>query len=357
MITVLRHQMLRLVREPLLLISFLLMTIIFVFTMVGANNDQTHTIPVYSSTLSQEALQEKVELLNADSPYIFEIESKEAIETRIQSSDIPFALSLESSNFKVLVGQESQLQTGVSQHVENVYRTQLTLDQVQEAMDDIVITQKEIVSASVSTLKDSVTNIQSSSASILVGLTLYFSALTILSSLTNVTQEKITGTWNRMILSPLKKTQIYSGILIQYFMIGVFQILACFFIFKHFFNFDFGNQYGSILMVVGAFVFVIVSLGILIISMVNSPQQLQVVIPIFATAFAMLGGAFWPLEIVTNNILLSLAKVTPIYYGMEGLKGAILLNQGLSQMVFPVSIMAFMGVLFMGVGLNKMERK
>lgn len=44
-------------------------------------------------------------------------------------------------------------------------------------------------------------------------------------------------------------------------------------------------------------------------------------IPIVATSSAMIGGAYWPLEIVTNPFLIALSKVVPMTYGMEALKG------------------------------------
>lgn len=188
-------------------------------------------------------------------------------------------------------------------------------------------------------------------------MTLYFTVYTILFGLMNIAEEKRSGTWDRLISTPLKKSQIYIGQLLHYFSIGILQIGVSFFIFKRFFNYNFGSQYLTIAVSVMAFVFAVVSLGMMVISIVKSPQQIQAVVPIVATGMAMLGGAFWPLEIVSNPILLALARTTPIFYGIEALKDAILYNRGVGEILEPLSILLLMGVIFMGLGLNLMERK
>lgn len=171
----------------------------------------------------------------------------------------------------------------------------------------------------------------------------------------NIAQEKKSGTWDRLITTPLSKSQIYIGQLLHNIAVGVLQIGIAFFVFYQFFNYDFGQQYLSIIVSVIVYVFAVVSLGMLIIALVRRPQQLQAVIPIVSTSMAMLGGAFWPIEIISNRILLTLGKMTPIYHGMEALKGAIVYNRGIDEILQPLSILLLMGVLFMGIGINLME--
>ena len=72
---------------------------------------------------------------------------------------------------------------------------------------------------------------------------------------------------------------------------------------------------------------------------------------------AMIGGAFWPIEIVQSEFLLALSKINPLTYGMEALNGLIIYDYSLEQLLMPISILLLMGVIFMGVGIHLMERR
>lgn len=347
MITVFNLQWLRLKREPALVLAFLIMNIAFAFFMVGSGGSQVLTVKTYSDSLSQPQMEEFVERLNETDTIDFQIEDRERVEEEIKMSQIAFALELEEDGYSYLVGQESQFLPTVNQHVEKVYRTHFS---------NIDVEVKEFISLETSGLLGGVTNSQESNANVITGMTLYFCIFTVLFGMMNIAQEKRSGTWHRLISTPFKKTQIYMGLLLHYFCIGILQIGLSFFIFHQFLNYDFGGQYLAIIAVIMAYVFALVSLGMLVISLVKTPQQLQAVIPIVATGTAMLGGAMWPIEIVSNSILLVLARLTPIFYGMDGLKDAILYNRGLGEILQPISILLLMGVLFMGLGLNLLER-
>jgi len=85
--------------------------------------------------------------------------------------------------------------------------------------------------------------------------------------------------------------------------------------------------------------------------------QFQALISLLAVSMAMIGGAYWPLEIVSSNVLLALAKIVPLTYGMELLKGAAVYGRSITELLYPMSILFFMGVVFMGIGINLVERK
>lgn len=357
MFTVFSLQWLRLKREPALAGIFLVMSLLFVFFMVGTGGHQVLTVHTFSDDLSESQLKEWIDRLNETDAFVFEIQDRATIEKQIQMSQITFALELNEDNYKYLVGQDSHFIMTVNQHVEKVYRTHLKIAEANRQFPDNEVIQKEFIGIESRSLAGVISNSEESSANVITGMTLYFSVFTILFGLMNIAVEKRSGTWDRLILTPLKKSQIYTGQLLHHFSIGILQIGICFFIFYQFFNYNFGTEYLSIVVSILAFVFAVVSLGMLIISIVRSPQQLQAVIPITATGMAMLGGAFWSLEIVSNNIILGLARISPIYFGIEALKGAILYGQEIGEILQPLSILLLMGVLFMGIGLNLMESK
>ncbi|HHU20527.1 MAG TPA: ABC transporter permease [Bacilli bacterium] len=349
-------QWLRLKREPILVLSFIAMTILFVLFIGGTQGEQTITVQTFSDQLTESELDEWVDDLNNTSGFEFHVSDRETIENQLKLSQISYALELNYLDYHYLVGQDSFFINAVNQHVEQVYRTKLRISEIAEQFPDRSIELKDYITIELESLANSVSSSDEGGAHIVSGMTLYFVLYTILFGMMNIAVEKRTGTWDRLIISPLKKSNIYVGQLLHYFSLGVLQIGICFIVFDQFLNYNFGDQYLSIIVTVMAFVFAAVALGMLLIGIVRSPQQLQSIIPIVSTAFAMLGGAFWPVDLVTNKFLQLLAKITPVYYGTEALKDAMLYNAGVGDLLQPISILLLMGVLFMGIGLNLMER-
>ncbi|BAM46424.1 ABC transporter permease [Amphibacillus xylanus] len=349
-------QWLRLKREPILALSFLTMTILFVFFIGGTQGEQTITVKTFSDQLSEAELDQWLDHLNDVDGYHFVASDRNTVEKQLQMSQISFALELNHQDYQYLVGQDSLFINSVNQHVEQVYRKQLRINEIAKNFPDQSLELQNYLQINSTSLANSVSDREEAGAHIVSGMTLYFALYTILFGMMNIAVEKRTGTWDRLIITPLKKSQIYVGQLLHYFLLGVLQIVICFTFFDYVLNYHFGDQYLSIIITVMAFVFAAVALGMLVISIVKSPQQLQAVIPIVSTAFAMLGGSYWPIELVTNKFLLALSKITPIYYGTKALKDAMLYNAGLIDILQPISILLLMGVIFMGVGLNLMER-
>lgn len=356
MLTVFNLQWLRLLRKPLLALTFFVLTILFVFFILGTNGQQMITVQTFSDKLSPEELATWAERLNNTDIYYFEIQDRHTVEKQIQLSKISFALELEQTGYQFLVGQESQYLMPVNEHVMKTYRTKLQLDDVTNQFPDRHVVLKDYVTVDAHSLALDTVALDGRT-NIVIGMTLYFSIYTILYGLANIAVEKRTGTWDRLISSPLSKTQIYMGQLLHYFLLGVLQIAICYGIFYLGFGFDFGTQYLAMLLIIMIYVFAVVALGMLILSLVKSPQQLGAVIPIVGTGMAMIGGAFWPLEIVSNRFMLLAARLTPIYYGMEALKGAVLYNKGVLDLLEPLAILLVMGIGLMVVGLSLMERK
>ena len=105
------------------------------------------------------------------------------------------------------------------------------------------------------------------------------------------------------------------------------------------------------------YVFAIVALSILLTAIVKTVGQFNAILPIIAVSSAMIGGAYWPIEIVESKLLIALSKINPVTYGMEMLNGAVVYQYPLEELLYPISILFLMGVVFLGVGMHLMERR
>ena len=72
---------------------------------------------------------------------------------------------------------------------------------------------------------------------------------------------------------------------------------------------------------------------------------------------AMLGGAFWPLEIVDSEFMLLLSNIIPIKYGLDLLNGITSFGYTWEDMLEPTAILLLMSVVFTGIGIHLMEKR
>ncbi|MBM6615656.1 ABC transporter permease [Desemzia sp. RIT804] len=356
MLNVFMLQWKRLIKQPLLVLLFIGLTVLFVYFMGGAQINSTVKIPVYSETLTEAELTDWIERLNKDASIIFEPTDYETAKEDIRMNEIGFALELEEDTYRILAGRQDEQLPVIEQQLNQILTEQFRLEEVRKEFPTSEIEVKDFITLLESQLVETGSAQTQYQLQILVGMAFYFSVYTILFLQISLVEEKRMGTWNRLIFSPISKTKLYLGHLSYYYLVGLVQILLSFYILTNLLGIDLGTNYLPMAAITLAFLFAIVSLGILITALVPSPQSLQVVIPIITTSMAMLSGAFWPLEIVSNRFLLFIAELMPLKHGLQGLIDAILYEPSISELLQPIGILLLMGILFMGSGINLMER-
>ncbi|MFD1030088.1 ABC transporter permease [Metaplanococcus flavidus] len=355
----------RLRRAPLMVLSFLVMTIIFVAALGGNNPGERGGILAYADdSLSQSEAEDWVASLNEAEEYQFQLMNEEEVRDTVEAGDAPLAVRFMDDNYRIVLAADDMSRFVLDAFLTRKYREELRLQQVEQetASSDIraqtgAEMEEPAFQVATSTL-DGIEEFQyDNQLQLLFGMTLFFSVYTIMFSLMKIVEEKRYGTWNRLILSPVGKWQIYLGHLAYSFTIGYVQIVLIFVLFKYLFNFDIGDRFGVILLIIACYTFAVVALSMLVMSLVTRPQQLQAVVPIIATGMAMIGGAFWPIELVSNNLLLAISKVLPITYALDALKGVAIYDRSWQELSEPISIMLLFGVVCMGIGINFMERR
>ena len=150
---------------------------------------------------------------------------------------------------------------------------------------------------------------------------------------------------------------MYVANFIYSFVAGYIQVFIIFLIFRYGVGVDFNGNFVEVCFLIIPYVFSIVALSILITAIVKNVQQFNAVLPIISVSSAMIGGAYWPLEIVESKFLLALSKINPLTYGMEVLNGVVVYGYPLEELLFPISILILMGVVMTGIGIHLMERR
>lgn len=352
-------------RAPVMVLSFLVMTIVFVAALAGNNPAERPAILAYADeSLPVAEAEEWVASLNESEEFKFELMNENEVREAVSAGDTPLALRLMDDDYRIVLAADDMGRFVLEAFLDRKYREEMRLQQIEQqtAGSDIRTEvaaglEEPALQVTTSTLDGKAEFQYDNQLQLLFGMTLFFSVYTIMFSLMKIVEEKKMGTWNRLILSPVGKWEIYLGHLAYSFTIGYVQISLIFILFKYAFGFDVGDRFGAILLIIACYTFAIVALSMLVMSLVSRPQQLQAIVPIIATGMAMIGGAFWPIELVSNNILLTISKILPITYGLDALKGVAIYNRTWQELSEPLSILLLFGVVCMGIGINLMERR
>ncbi|MDR4890464.1 ABC transporter permease [Fredinandcohnia sp. QZ13] len=368
MISILQAKFKLFLRKPMLMIGMTVMSIVFAL-LLGAANYTNINIPVYTDI---ENIEETTLWKNLTQSQSFEFKpvTEEEAKKMVSEGDAEAAVKLEEDSYKIVVVTETSNLHLLESYLQTFYGDLLLEDKIKEA----TATSSHIdPNAIIEELKEKEENplfkIQAASfrgddaviidnqLQTIFGFTLFFVIYTISYNVHNILQERTWGVWDRMILSPLKKWEMYAGNLVYSFLMGYAQVALIFFVFRYGVGVDFYGGFGKTLIVLVPYVFSIVALALFLVSVVKSTQQFNAIISLVSVSLSMLGGAYWPLEIVSSDFLLKVSNFVPIKHAMEGLKAATIYGASINELLYPISILTLMGVVLIGIGINVMERK
>ncbi len=168
-----------------------------------------------------------------------------------------------------------------------------------------------------------------------------------------ILQERQTGTWGRLLTTPTGRLSLLSGFLLSFFATGMLQfgilVAATALLFK--------VSWGPLLPLVSvaaALVLCASGMGLFLAGIVRTAEQQNVLGNIFVTATSMLGGAFWPLEIV-GDTMRRIAYLTPQAWAMEGFREVMLRGASWNSLFWPLGVLLALTTIFMTAGLFKVR--
>ncbi|MEK4381025.1 ABC transporter permease [Aeribacillus sp. FSL K6-2848] len=369
MIGVLTAKLRLFIRKPWLFLMVSILSVVFAM-LISSVNKQTIVVPVYSA-LPESEVKEIIHSLEQYNLFSFKRMKKEEVEKLVGEGKAEAGVELKKDDFRIIVASNTPNSYLVQQTVQKVYAKALQsksiIDQVKEKQGES--SAKQVAKSLAEAKNDPVFTVETkhfradetviinSKMQSIFGSVLFFVIYTIAYNVFNILMEKRNGIWDRMILSPVKKWEMYTGNLIYSFATGYIQVALIFAVFHFVFDVDFSDKFWFVLVLLIPYVLAIVAISIFIVGIVNNEQQFHAVLPLVSVSMAMLGGAYWPLEIVSSDALLLLSKFVPVTYGMDLLKGAVVYGYSFSDLLYPMSILFLMAVVFMGLGINIMERK
>lgn len=186
----------------------------------------------------------------------------------------------------------------------------------------------------------------------IIGFSIFFIAYSSVFGAMDLINERKINTWQRLLMSPSSKVGMILGTFLVSWVMGMAQVLIVYAAGRWLFGVQYGTSLGAWVVVGGAYVFAMAGIGVLISAVAQSRQQVAALTSVILTAFGMLGGCLWPLELVTNKILIGLSYITPHRYAFEALTK---LNAGgnLQEVIGLLVILISIGLVLNGIGITK----
>ncbi|MCM3056441.1 ABC transporter permease [Caldibacillus thermoamylovorans] len=364
MISILQTKFRLFFRKPLLFIGMTAMSMLFAF-FIGGSQYSRIAVPIYTDIDHFETTDLWKELKDSKL-FQFTIVTEAEAKKQVSEGERGAAVKLMEDGYEIVIAAKTSDLPLIRNYLQSVYSDFSIEKQINEQVADNEKS-KEIIkqikndnslfTIHTDSFRGKGTVIIDNQLQILFGTSLFFVIYTISYNVLHILQEKLEGVWDRLILSPLKKWQMYAGNLAYSFLLGYIQVALLFFVFRYFAGVNFYEGFVKTLIVLIPYVFSIVSLSMFLVGVVKNIQQFNALIPLISVSMAMIGGAYWPLEIVSSPVLLKLADFMPIKYGMEALKGATIYGESWGELLQPMSILILMGVVFVGIGINVMEKR
>jgi len=187
-----------------------------------------------------------------------------------------------------------------------------------------------------------------------LGFTLMFMLFMGFGSAGGFLDERELGTLARLLTTPTSRTVlvvgkvagIYATVLLQAAIMIGFGVFI--------FGVPWGDDPLGVIMIVSTFGLAATGIGIMISALARTRGQVSAITAVGATAMSMLGGAYWPLDIV-SPMMRTIAMLTPVGWAMTGLTDVVVRSQGTMQAVLPSCVLLGMAALTLTVGVSRLK--
>lgn len=351
-------------RSPFLVLIFLALSIAATL-MMGSHTTNKMRIDVFSEsglTKSQETAW--LERLNQGEAYQFKLRNEKNARLDIREGRADVAVKLLEDDYRIIASVAGPNVQLVEQHVHAVFGKELQVSAAAKQSED----QGKFRQSVELNLQEPPITLRTQSIDggnilrydmglhFLFGFTLFLVIFTIGFKVSAITVEKTSGIWNRVILSPVRKTEMYLGHLFYSSLIGFTQMVVVYLIFRYGFGYHLGEHFGMLLIVSAIYTLTMVSFAMLLTGIVRTPEQFGAVFPSIIPIMPMLGGVYVPPGTITNPVVLAISEIFPLTHALRALTGIAIYDEGWSDIFMSVSKLLLIGVLCMGVGINLMER-
>jgi ABC-2 type transport system permease protein len=182
------------------------------------------------------------------------------------------------------------------------------------------------------------------------GSLVHFGLVALLSTAIALVEERTAGTLRRLVSSPVGKATLLAGKTLGPLLIGLLQTLVLVFFGQLVFGVQWARSPLALAVVVLCFNLAGVSLGILLSTLVRTTDQAVGVMIGASMSMAALGGAWWPLDIVSPTMQ-HIGHFFPSAWAMEGFQAVILRGASVADVLPQALVLWGFATLFFTLGV------
>lgn len=188
----------------------------------------------------------------------------------------------------------------------------------------------------------------------IMGMVLYF--LTALFTAMAIVREREQGTFEQLIVTPIKPLELIIGKVIPYTFIAFFDVLEVLAMGFFFFGVPIKGSLALLLCLSWVFLITSLGIGILISSIANTQQEAMLLT--FLTMFpsVFLGGFFFPIEAMPNWLQL-ITYIVPLRYMLIIIRGILLKGVGLRILYQQVIALIIFGVATVLLAASRFRKR
>lgn len=361
-------------KTPSAIVLMFVMPIMFslIFGGIGSDASSSNSKPVVIVVESKEDTNGTVmKLLSSNGQYIWrhadEKQARESVGNQKAIAAVVIAESIyknyqqEKPVFKLIVQRKTQEYLALSNYVEGVGRTisqsiEISPGKNKDLSNTILgeVADRESLGISREVIKKDESD-SGSVGMLAIGFTIMFMMFGISGAASTILDEKIGGTWQRLLTSPTTKAQVMSGYLFSYFLMGAIQLFVLMVVMNVIYGSTWGNL-GYFLPFAGLVIVTIVGFGLMMASIVKTRQQSGAISAVLIVSTCMLGGVYWPLEIVPD-FMQQIAKVVPQSWMITGFSEIVSGSLNIPAIRNSGIVLLSFSFLFFTIGLRKMKYK
>jgi len=154
-----------------------------------------------------------------------------------------------------------------------------------------------------------------------VGFAIMFMMFGLSGAASTILDERIGGTWGRLMVTPASKLQISLGYLIAYFLMGWTQFAVLMVAMNLMFDTSWGNL-TYMIPFASLVILCVVGFGLMIAGIVKTKQQAGAIGAVLIVSTCMLGGVYWSIDLVPEYMQ-KISLAVPQSWAMSGFKEII----------------------------------
>jgi ABC-2 type transport system permease protein len=187
------------------------------------------------------------------------------------------------------------------------------------------------------------------------GYAVMFALFSIAAGAATLIEERESGTFRRLVVSPMARGSLLSGKLVFQFALTLMQVLVLLTVGALAFGMTL-RLWPMLLARVLALSFATTSFGLLLVSLVKSRRQLSGISTVVVLGFSAVGGSWWPLWLEPDWVK-NAAKLSITYWAMSGFNGIMVFGRSAADVAPAVVALLLYGSVCYAAGLVLFQRQ